>query len=84
MEFSKDLSASEAKYKYLGLPKATREEFPEKDEIFDVKFKGKKYKMKVNNKNSIMITQLYGSHEFQEDETLTIKSAKKGYDFSVE
>ena len=40
--------------------------------------------MKVNNKNSIMITQLYGSHEFQEDETLTIKSAKKGYDFSVE
>jgi len=84
MEFSKDLSRSEAKYKYLGLPKKIREEFPEKDELFDVKFKGKIYKMKVNNKNSIMLTQLYGSHEFQEDETLTIKSSKKGFDFSVE
>jgi len=84
MEFSKDLSPSEAKYKYLGLPKATREEFPEKDELFDVIFKGKIYKMRVNNKNSIMLTQLYSAHEFQEGDTLSIKSAKKGFEFSVE
>ncbi len=85
MEFSKDLTPSEAKYKYLGLPKKIREEeFPEKDEIFDVKFKGKVYKMKVNNKDSIMLTQLYGAHEFKEDETLSIKSLKKGFEFSVE
>jgi len=83
MEFSKDLSRSEAKYKYLGLPKKIREDFPEKDELFDVKFQGKTYKMKVNNKDSIMLTQLYGTHEFQEDETLSIKSTKKGFDFSV-
>ena len=84
MQFSKDLSPSEAKYKYLGLPKKTREEFPEKDELFDVNFKGKIYKMKVNNKNSIMLTQLYRAHEFQAGDTLTIKSTKQGFEFSVE
>jgi len=84
VEFSKNLSRSEAKYKYFGLPKKIREEFPEKDKIFDIKFQGKTYKMKVNNKDSIMLTQLYGAHEFQEDETLTIKSSKKWFDFSVE
>lgn len=85
MEFSKTLSRSEAKYKYLGLPKKTRaEDFPEKDELFDVKFLGKVYKMKVNNKDSIMLTQLYAAHEFQEGETLKIKDGKNGFEFSVE
>jgi hypothetical protein len=84
MEFSKDLSPSEAKYKYLGLSKKIREDFPEKDELFDVKFKGKIYKMKVNNKDAIMLTQLYGAHEFKAEETLSIKSIKKGFEFSVE
>ncbi len=85
MEFTKDLTPSEAKYKYLGLPKKIRDkEFPEKDELFDVKFKGKVYKMKVNNKDSIMLTQLYGAHEFKADETLTIKSEKKGFEFTLE
>jgi len=83
--FTKTLSRSEAKYKYVGLPKKIREEdFPEKDEKFTVKFKGKNYQMSVNNKNCIMLSQLYATHEFQEDETLTIKSSKKGFDFSVE
>ena len=85
MEFVKELSKSESKYKYVGLPKKIREEeFPEKDEKFDVKFNGKKFQMSVNNKNCIMLSQLYNTHEFQEGETLTIKSAKKGYEFSVE
>jgi len=84
MEFSKELSKSEAQYKYLGLPKKTREEFPDKEEFFDVKFEGKIYKMRVNNKNCIMLTQLYEKHEFKEGETLTIKSAKNGYEFSVD
>ena len=85
MKFSKDLSPSEVKYKYFGLPKNTREEeFPEKDELFDVNFKGKIYKMKVNNKNSIMLTQLYHVHEFKEGDTLTITSNKKGFEFTVE
>lgn len=52
MEFTKNLSPSEAKYKYLGLPKKIRTEFPPKDEIFQVEFKTRSYKMKVNNRNS--------------------------------
>ena len=36
VEFTKNLSPSEAKYKYLGLPKKIRTEFPPKDEIFQV------------------------------------------------
>ncbi len=84
MEFIKDLSRSEAKYKYVGLPKSTREEdFPKKDILFDVKFKGKIYQMKINNKNCIMLTSLYSAHEFQEGETLTIRSGKKIFEFSV-
>ena len=84
MKYSKDLSRSEAKYKYIGLPHKIRdEEFPEKDELFDVEFQGKTYKMKVNNKECIMLSQLYQTHVFQEGETLTIKSAKKGYEFSL-
>ena len=85
MKFSKTLSRSEAKYKYIGLPKQLRaEEFPDKDVLFDVKFQGKKYQMSVNNKNCIMLTKLYDQHEFQEDETLTIKSVKKSFEFSIE
>ncbi len=78
INFVKNLSASEAKYKYVGLPKATREEFPEKDVIFKVKFKGKIYEMKVNNKDCIMLTQLYEKHQFLEDDEITITDDKKG------
>lgn len=84
MEFVKELSKSEAKYKYVGLPKSIREEeFPDKDVLFDVKFEKKTYKMRVNNKNCIMLTSLYDAHEFQEGDTLTIKSGKKAFEFSV-
>lgn len=72
MEFVKNLSPSEAKYKYIGLPKKTREEFPKKDKIFKLKFKNKIYDMKVNNKDSIMLTQLYHSYQFQEDDQVKI------------
>ena len=85
MEFEKQLSKSESKYKYVGLPKNIRDEnFPEKDELFDVKFQSKKYKMKVNNKNRIMLTQLYDAHAFEEGDILKIKSSKKGFEFSVQ
>ena len=85
MEFEKSLSSSEAKYKYLGLPKKIRSEFPVKDEIFQVKFKAKSYKMKVNNKNSIMISQLYDAHQFRESDLLKIvKNDIASFSFSVE
>lgn len=80
MEFKKNLSKSEAKYKYIGLPKSIREEFPEKDELFKVKFQNKTYNMRVNNKNSIMLTQLYEAYEFQEGDELVI-SSKNGTSF---
>ena len=85
MEFEKSLSPSEAKYKYLGLTKKIRAEFPPKDEIFQVKFKTKSYKMKVNNKNSIMISQLYDAHQFRASDLFKIvKNDITSFSFSVE
>ena len=84
MDFVKNLSASESKYKYVGLPKETRSEFPTKDEIFKVKFQGRIYKMKVNNKNCIMLTQLYAKYQFKEDDELRIILNKEGiFEFVV-
>ena len=82
MNFEKSLSHSEAKYKYLGLSKKIRTEFPPKDEMFQMKFKGKLYKMKVNNKDSIMISHLYDAHQFQESDL--VKIVKNGGDFSMD
>ena len=85
MEFTKSLLPSEAKYKYLGLPKKIRAEFPPKDEIFQVKFKAKSYKMKVNNKDCIMISQLYGTHQFRASDLIKIvKNDVTSFSFSVE
>jgi len=84
LEFVKNLSPSEAKYKYLGLPKNIREEFPEKDEPFKTRFKGKTFDLKVNNKNSIMLTQLYYTYQFQEnDEIKIIKKKENQFEISV-
>ena len=84
MKFVKNLSASEAKYKYVGLPKTIRDEFPAKDEIFPLKFKGKIYEMKVNNKDCIMLTQLYEKHQFVEDDEISIVDDKRDiFEFTV-
>ena len=83
MEFVKNLSPSEAKYKYLGLSKKSREEFPEKDKIFQLKFKQKIYDMKVNNKDCIMLTQLYHRYQFQENDLVKITKSKNLFELSV-
>jgi len=84
VEFEKQLSSSEAKYKYVGLTKKIREEFPEKDKIFKLKFKNKLYDMKVNNKDCIMLTQLYQVYEFQEGDTIKITSNdNKNFELSL-
>ncbi|MBA4718567.1 MAG: hypothetical protein HRO68_07540 [Nitrosopumilus sp.] len=84
MKFIKNLSTSESKYKYVGLPKTIRDEFPVKDEIFKLKFKGKIYDMKVNNKDCIMLTQLYEKHQFVEDDEITIVEDKRDiFEFTV-
>ena len=84
MEFTKNLSPSEAKYKYLGLPKKDREQFPEKDQIFEMEFKGKSYNMKVNNKDSIMISHLYDAHQFQQGDSIKIIKKNDIYLLSIE
>jgi len=76
MEFVKRLSPSEAKYKYLGLNKKAVEELPEKQQVFKLKFKNKTYNMKVNNKNCIMLTQLYSEYEFQPEDEVKISKKK--------
>jgi len=53
-----------------------REEFPEKDILFKVKFKKKTYDLSVNNKNCIMLTQLYEKHTFKENDTIRIIEVK--------
>lgn len=84
MEFVKTLSASEAKYKYVGLPKAVRENFPAKDELFDMKFKGKRYKMKVNNKDCIMLTQLYDAYRFVEGDRIKLTCSKDVFELELD
>ena len=78
MEFSKALSPSEAKYKYLGLTKRAREEFPPKDQKFKLKFQNKIYNFNVNNKDCIMLSQLYQVYQFVEGNTVKITKNKDG------
>jgi len=72
VKFVKNLLPSEAKYKYVDLSRKARPGFPEKDVFFKMKFKGKKYDMKVNNKDCIMLSQLYDAYQFQPDDEITI------------
>ncbi len=84
MEYSRVLRPSEAKYKYLPLTKGQRDLFPPKDQIFKLKFKGKSYDLKVNNKDCIMITPLYNDYRFVEGDEIKIISKKDGsFDLSV-
>ena len=82
MNFSKKLTKSEAKWKLLRLPgDILKQEFPQKNEIFDVEFMNKIYKLKVNTSNQIIITQLYENHKFQENEILKIEAINSGFKF---
>ena len=45
---------------------------------------GKIYNMKVNNKNCIMLTQLYEKHPFVEDDEIKMVESKKDiFEFTV-
>ena len=83
LKFTKSLSASEVKYKYIGFPKSVIEEFSDKDVIFKMKFKGKTYDMKVNNKGCIMLTRLYEKCRFEESDEITITDDKKKCVYAV-
>ena len=84
MKFIKNLSNSEAKYKYFSLSIEAREEFPETDKFFDLKFKNKTFQIWVNKKNCFMISKLYDDYEFQEgDEVKVIKDKKGNFELTV-
>ena len=84
MKFIKNLSRSEAKYKYVGLTKEARQEFPETGKNFKLRFKNKTYDVWVNNKNCFMISQLYGVYEFQEnDEIKVVKKNDNIFELTV-
>ncbi len=78
MEFTKVLSPSAAKYKYFALPTKVREDFPEKNAPFKLKFKNKMYTLHVNNKDCIMLTQLYYEYQFVEGDEVRIIKKKDG------
>ena len=78
MEYERSLSYSEAKYKYFSLIKKVRNNFPDKDVLFKAKFKRKTYDLKVNNKNAIMLSELYPRHQFSEGDTVKFTKHKDG------
>ena len=49
----------------------------------DVKFKGKNYPMKVNNKDCIMLSQLYHVYQFQDGDTIKITMNKNNFELTV-
>jgi len=84
VEFVKNLSRSEAKYKYFSLSIEAREEFPKTDKFFDLKFKNKIFTIWVNKKNCFMISKLYDDYTFQEgDEIQVIKDKKGNFELTV-
>jgi len=77
-EFTKILSRSEARHRYWQLHKAERDMFPEQFQIFKLKYSGKIFEMKVNNRDCIMTGQLYADGSFAEGGEITITKNKDG------
>jgi hypothetical protein len=78
MEFRRSLTLPEAKYRYLQLHKKEREVFPEKFVIFKIKFMGKVFEIKVNNRNCIMTGLFHYDYTFAEGDVITITKNKNG------
>lgn len=76
-DYHKTLSRSEARYRYLHIPKADREFFPVEHTEFKIEFDGKTYDLKVNHKDDIMTGKLYERYHFLEGDRIIIKKKKK-------
>lgn len=61
-----------------------RGDFPAKDELFDMKFKGKRYKMRVNNKDCIMLMQLYDAHRFVKGDRIKLTCSKDVFELEID
>jgi len=76
-DYHKTLSRSEARYRYLHIPKADREFFPVEHAEFKIEFDGRTYDLKVNHKDDIMTGKLYERYHFLEGDRIIIKKKKK-------
>ena len=82
--FTKIVSKTEAKYRYWQLHKAERNFFPEEFKPFKIKFMGKVFEIKVNNKDCIMTGLFHYDYTFAEGDEITITKNKNGiYELTV-
>lgn len=77
-DYTKILSKPEARHRYWHIHKSERNFFPDSNEIFDLEFNGKNFKMKVNHKDDIMTGQLYEKHKFTEGNRIIITKKNDG------
>ena len=76
-EYRKTLNRPEARHRYWHIQKAARDFFPEVHKIFQLKFHGHIYEMKINHKDDIMTGQLY-EYRFLEGDSIVITKKKNG------
>jgi len=83
MELRKILTLPEAKYRYLQIRKHERNFFPEKFEVFKLKFKEQTYELRVNNRDCVIISQLYQEYRFSDGEEIIITKKNGNYELSL-
>lgn len=77
-EFSKTLSRAEAKHRYIHIPKADRDFFPDAHITFKVIYDGDEFEMKVNHKDDLMTGLLYQDKKFLEGTKISFEVKKNG------
>ena len=84
MEYSRPLKRPEARHRYWHIAKGDRDFFPAANEMFELKFHEKTYKMKVNHKDDIMTGKLYEKYQFLEGHRITItKKSDNSYELEA-
>ncbi len=82
--FTKIISKTEAKYRYWQIHRADLQFFPEKFKLFKIKFMGKIFEVKVNNRDCIMTGLFHYDYTFMEGDIIKITKNKNGmYELSV-
>jgi len=82
-EYSRPLNRPEAKHRYWHIKIDERDFFPDANVIFQLKFDGKEYDLKVNHKDDIMTGKIYERYRFMEGDRIIV-TKKKENTFSLE
>ena len=77
-EYSRPLIKPEARHRYWHILKSDRDFFPEAHKIFQLKFHGQVYEMKINHKDDIMTGQLFERYRFLEGDRIIVTRKKNG------